>query len=460
MKQIRLNAFVMNSVGHTHQGMWRHPRDRSLDYNDIGYWTGFAQLLERGKFDGMFMADSLGVYDVFGGNHEAAVRSAVMIPKNEPALLVSAMAAVTQHLGFGITFSVMDEVPYTFARKISTLDHITKGRVGWNVVTGFLDSAAKAKGDERQMSHDERYDYAEEFMEVAYRLWEESWEEGAVLRDAASGVFADPAKVHSIRHEGKYFSLDGVHMCEPSPQRTPVIYQAGASPRGLAFAARHAESVFVTGPRVEMVAPRIRRLRAATVAAGRRPEDIVALCSVSVVTAPTDAEAEDKYADYLRYLDRTGGLVRMSGFVGQDFSQLALDEPIKAVSSNGIQSILENLTTGAPDRAWTVGDVGNTLDRGGVQFVVVGSPKTVADELERWVAEADVDGFNLVLPLKPGSIEDFVELVVPELQRRGSYKTEYAPGTLREKLFGGAAHTPAVHPSAKLRAGSARLPAG
>ncbi len=414
MKQIRLNAFVMNSVSHSHQGLWRHPRDHSLDYTDLDYWINFAKLLEHGKFDGIFMADGLGVHDVYGGSHEAAVRRAVMIPKNDPSLLVSAMAAATRHLGFGITFGVMDEAPYLFARKISTLDHLTKGRIGWNVVTGYLESSAKTRGDDRLMDHDDRYAVADEFMEIVYRLWEESWEDRAVLRDVESGIYADPAKVHRIRHEGPYFKLDAVHMAEPSPQRTPVLYQAGTSAKGIEFAARHAECVFVNGSNPSRVGVRVKKLREATAASGRRAEDIQVLVSISVIVAPTDAEAEAKHREYSGYIDYEGSLVRMSGFIGTDLSRLDPDEPIKGIASNGIQSILENLTVGNPNKQWTVRDVANSLDRDGVHPVVVGSPVTVVDALERWVKDADVDGFNLAVSVKPESIADFVALVVPE----------------------------------------------
>jgi alkanesulfonate monooxygenase len=440
----------MNSVSHAYPGLWRHPRDRSLDYSDLTYWIEFARLLERGKFDGIFMADGLGVYDVYGGSAEAAIRRAVMIPKNDPSMLVSAMAAATRHLGFGITFSVADEVPYSFARKVSTLDHLTRGRVGWNIVTGFLESSAKAKGD-RLMDHDERYVLAEEYMNVVYRLWEESWEEGAVVRDVASGIYADPSKVHRIQHEGTYFKLDAVHMSEPSPQRTPVLYQAGTSAKGVEFAGRHAECVFVNGSKPSSVGGRVKKIRDAAVKYGRRPEDIQALMSMTVVVARTDAEAEAKHREYNQYYDPEGGLVRLSGFIGADLSKIDPNEPIKAGSTNAIQSILENLTASTPGRIVTAADMANSLDRFGSNPVIVGSPKTVVDQLQYWVERADVDGFNLSVPIKMESMTDFVELVIPEMQRRGIYKSDYKAGTLREKLFGEGARTPSSHPSAKLR---------
>ena len=247
-KEIRLNAFAMNCVAHQSPGLWTHPRDRTADYNRLPYWIDLARTLERGRFDGLFLADVLGVYDVFGGSPDAALRNATQTPVNDPLLLISAMAAVTENLGFGVTCTLSYEPPYPFARRMSTLDHLTEGRIGWNVVTGYLDSAARGAGKDKQTAHDDRYDVADEYMEVVYKLWEGSWEDDAALRDRARGIFADPSKVHRVRHEGNNYRLDAIHLSEPSPQRTPVLYQAGTSPRGRQFAAQHAECVFMSGP--------------------------------------------------------------------------------------------------------------------------------------------------------------------------------------------------------------------
>jgi long-chain alkane monooxygenase len=247
-REIRLNAFEMNCITHQSPGLWRHPRDRAWQYKDLDYWTDLARILEGGKFDAIFIADVLGVYDVLDGNVDAAARQAAQIPVNDPLQLVPAMATVTRDLGFGLTASVSFEHPYPFARRLSTLDHLTKGRAAWNVVTSYLESGAKNVGLIGQADHDERYEIAEEYLEVCYELWEGSWEDGAVLRDRACGIFVDPAKVHPIRHKGRYFDTPGVHLCEPSPQRTPLLFQAGSSPRGKRFAGKHAECVFVSQP--------------------------------------------------------------------------------------------------------------------------------------------------------------------------------------------------------------------
>jgi alkanesulfonate monooxygenase len=215
MKEIRLNAFEMNCVGHQSPGLWAHPRDRSLNYTDLGYWTGLAKTLERGRFDGIFLADVLGLYDVYGGSPDAALRHAVQVPVNDPLLLIPAMAAATEHLGFGVTCTLSYEPPYTLARRMSTLDHLTRGRAGWNIVTGYLDSAAAGMGLGVQPRHDQRYDIADEYMEVVYKLWEGSWEDGAVQRDRGARVFADPAKIHRIKHAGLFYNVDAIHLSEP-----------------------------------------------------------------------------------------------------------------------------------------------------------------------------------------------------------------------------------------------------
>ena len=191
-REIRLNAFDMNCVGHQSPGLWAHPRDRSWQYKDLEYWVDLAKQLERGKFDGLFIADVLGIYDVYNGSGDAALRQAAQVPVNDPLALVTPMALVTEHLGFGLTASLSFEHPYPFARRLSTLDHLTKGRVGWNIVTSYLESGARNIGQQAQKDHDARYDYADEYLEVVYKLLEGSWEEGAVLSDRERRIFSAP----------------------------------------------------------------------------------------------------------------------------------------------------------------------------------------------------------------------------------------------------------------------------
>ncbi|MBF6214913.1 LLM class flavin-dependent oxidoreductase [Nocardia puris] len=453
-RRIRFNAFDMNCVAHQSPGLWRHPDDRSHRYKELGYWTDLAILLEQGRFDGIFIADVLGTYDVYGGNDLAALRQGAQIPVADPLLLVSAMAAVTEHLGFGITTGTGFEHPYPFARRLSTLDHLTRGRIGWNVVTGYLPSAARNFGADDQLDHDDRYDQADEYLEVLYKLWEGSWEDDAVVRDAASGVYVDPAKVHHIGHSGKHYTVPGVHLSEPSPQRTPVIYQAGASPRGVRFAAENAEAIFVAAPSKRVLAQTVSRIRDALRAAGRDPYAARIYALATIITDATDEAARRKHEEYLSYASVEGGLVFMSGWMGIDLSRYDLDAPIGAVQSNAIQSAVAAFQEFDDDgREWTVRDIGRWAGIGGIGPVFVGSGETVSDRLQEWVADTDVDGFNLAYAITPGTFEDIVRHVVPVLTERGAYAAQYTPGTLRNALFEKGDRLPEEHRGARYRLG-------
>jgi FMN-dependent oxidoreductase (nitrilotriacetate monooxygenase family) len=435
-REIRLNAFDMNCVVHQSAGLWRHPRDRSDKYNSLDYWIEVAEILERGKFDALFIADVLGVYDVFGGNVDAALEEATQIPLNDPVLLIPPMARATKHLGFGVTCTLSFEPPYPFARRMSTLDHLTDGRIGWNIVTGYLNSAAKGVGLDSQNSHDLRYRIADEYMEVMYKLWEGSWEDGAVVRDKKSGIFTRPDKVHKVVHEGEYYRVDAIHLSEPSPQRTPVLYQAGASHAGCEFAAKHAECVFLLGPSKQVVAPRVADIRARALRHGRNPGEIKIFTLMTVITGRTKAEAQAQYHEYRSYISHRGSLTLLAGWTGIDFSKFELDDVIQYIKNDAINSAVEAFTVADPKRKWTMEEIAEFVGIGGMGAIVVGSPESVADQLEGWVRDTDVDGFNLAYAVTPESFSDFVDLVVPELQRRGVYKRDYAPGTLREKLYG------------------------
>ncbi|GJD45501.1 Dimethyl-sulfide monooxygenase [Methylobacterium cerastii] len=449
-KQIRLNAFNMNCVGHINHGLWTHPRDRSAEYNTLRYWTDQAKLLERGLFDGMFIADILGVYDIYGGGIGVTAREAVQLPVNDPTLIVPAMAAVTEHLGFGITLNVFAEAPYTFARRLSTLDHLTGGRVGWNVVTGYLESAHRGRG-EALPAHDRRYDYADEYLEVLYKLWEGSWDDAAVRRDREARVFSDPALIRPVSHRGEFLSVDGYHLCEPSPQRTPVLYQAGASGRGRAFAGRHAECVFISARDKDSAREAVRAIRAEAAAAGRDPQDVKVFIGIAAIPGRTRAEAEDKRAEYMRYASAEAGLAHFSASTGIDFSRYGLDEPISYAPGNAIQSA----TAAAAKRGLTKRDLLSEMGLGGRYAVLTGDAVAIADELQSWVEEGEVDGFNLSRIVVPESFSDFIDVVIPELQDRGLYKTGYAPGSFRNKLFGQGDRLPARHAAQAYRSAAA-----
>jgi FMN-dependent oxidoreductase (nitrilotriacetate monooxygenase family) len=441
MKPLLLNAFAMNTPTHQSPGLWRHPRDRSREFNRLPLWLELAQLWERGLFDAVFLADVLGPYDVYGGDARAAIRSGAQLPAHDPMLLIPAMAAVTRNLGFGVTASLSYEPPYLMARRFSTLDHLTDGRIGWNIVTSYLDSAARALGFPQQRAHDDRYEVAQDYMAAINKLWHESWEPGALLADPARG-YGDPDRVHVVRHESAHLAMEAVHLCQPSPQRSPVLFQAGSSGPGQAFAARHAECVFVSGPTAAVIAPRVARLRQALVYAGRRPDSIRIFALASAVLGATDAEARDKLDDYRAYVDHEGALVLMAGWMGVDWSGYALDQRVRFIENDAGRSAMENFTRADPDRDWTVREVAEHVAIGGAGPVFTGTPGAVADAMAAWAAQTGVDGFNLSYALLPESFEDAVNLLVPELQSRGLFKTAYAPGTLREKLFGSGARHP------------------
>lgn len=450
-RQIRFNAFDMNCVGHQSPGLWAHPRDRSWQYKDLEYWTELAALLERGKFDGLFIADVLGVYDVYRGSVATALHHSTQVPVNDPIQLVPAMALVTKHLGFGLTASTSFEHPYTFARRLSTLDHLTKGRLGWNIVTSYLESGARNLGLAGQVDHDRRYDVADEYLEVCYKLWEGSWEDGAVLRDRDKRVFTDPGKVHPIAHRGRYFDVPGIHLCEPSPQRTPVLYQAGASSRGLAFASGNAECLFVATPSKAVLKKSVADIRRGVAAAGRDPRSVLIFNLQTLIVDETDAKAHAKHDEYRQYVNYDGALALGSGWLGIDFSTYARDEPLRHIRTNAVQSSVDAFSSADPNKVWTVRELADWIGIGGLGPVFVGGPATVADLLEEWVADTDVDGFNLAYAVTPETFEDIVEYLVPELQRRGVYKKDYAEGTLREKLLGEGPRLPLSHPGAGFR---------
>ncbi len=445
-RQMRLNAFDMAAPGHIQQGMWTHPRDTSANYTSLDHWMGLARLLERGLFDGLFLADVLGIYDVHGGSPDAALRGAVQVPLLDPVLTIPAMAAVTTHLGFGVTCNLAYEAPYLMARRMSTLDHLTRGRIGWNIVTGYLDSAARALGYAEQMRHDDRYDLADEYMEAVYALWEGSWADDAVQRDAANRTYTNPARVRRISHRGPQYSLDAIHLCEPSPQRTPVLYQAGASARGRQFAGRHAECVFVNGTNPAVVAALVAQLRAEAA-----PRPILVFAGATVVVGRTEAEARDLLAEYARHADSEGALAHASASLGVDLARFRMDEPVVAAApSNAIRSNAEAMAK-VVGPSWTKRQLLAQSVLGSRQPPIVGDPVQVADALQGWMATADVDGFNLSRTVLPECLDAFIDLVVPELQRHGVYKTAYAAGTYREKLFGAGSRLSALHPAARHR---------
>lgn len=440
----------MNCPSNQSPGLWSHPDNEAHRYTDINYWIEFAKLLEEAQFDSVFLADVLGPYDVYEGKRDASLQQAVQSPINDPLLIVPAMAAVTKKLSFGVTASVTHDHPYTFARRMSTLDHLTKGRVGWNVVTSYLKSAALNMGLAEQIGHDERYSIAEEYLDVCYKLWEQSWDEDAVVRDTKRKMYVDPDKVHDIQHKGKYFTVPGAHLCEPSPQRTPVIFQAGLSPKGSALAAEHAEGVYVSMPTTGIARKFVDKIRSQAEQFGRKGSDIKVYSLFTPIVGRTQAEAEAKYEDYKKHISIEGALSLFSGWTGIDLSEYDLDEDLQFVENDSMRSRVEIFTKVDPDKKWTIREIAEFVGIGGIGPVVVGTPEKIVDEMERWVNEADVDGFNITYAIKPGSFKDFAELVTPVLQERGliRQKGDVQESTMRGNLFG-TDRLPVNHPGKK-----------
>ncbi|MFB9279827.1 LLM class flavin-dependent oxidoreductase [Cohnella cellulosilytica] len=452
-KRIIMNAFDMNAAMHNSHGLWKHPDNERHRYTDLDYWADIARLLERGKFDALFLADVVGIYDVYRQSRDPAIRDGVQVPLNDPALIVPAMASVTEHLSFAVTVTTTYEHPYAHARRFSTLDHLTGGRIAWNIVTSYLPNAALNYGLDRMIKHDDRYDLADEFLEVAYKLWEGSWEDDAVVRDAERGVYAEPGKVRRIDHEGRFFRVPGPHLSEPSLQRTPVLYQAGSSERGRAFAAKHAECVFVGGNSKESLKFNIQDIRDKAERLGRDPQSIKMFTGLNVVVGETEEEAERKLGEYAALWSREAALAQFGGSSGYDLSAYDPDSYLEYRATDHGQSRAAQFTKNVPGKL----KVGEVMDRigslkarqGGLR---AGTPKDIVDYMQEQVEETGLDGFNLAHLITPGSLREFVDLVVPELQSRGLYKRDYEPGTLREKLFGpGRRRLPDNHPAARYR---------
>lgn len=439
-KRLIVNAFVEMCSGHQSPGLWRHPDDQSSRFTDVEHWVELAKLLEEAKFHGIFIADVLGGYDVYKKSLEPAITTGAQWPVNEPLSVVPAMAAATKNIGFGVTVSTTYEQPYHLARRLSTVDHLTKGRLGWNIVTSYLDSAARNLGRTEQPAHDDRYAQAEEYMRVMYKLFQASWRDDAVILDKARGIYTDPNLVREINHEGKFFTVPGPHIVAPSPQRTPLLLQAGTSRAGKQFAAQHAEAIFVSAHAPSVCAKNIAEIRElAKTQYGRDPQSIKVLALVTPILGKTEEEAQAKLADYRHYASHDGALALFGGWTGMDLSQYGDDEELRQVESNAVRSTVEAYARFSPQNSkWTKHTVAEHVSIGGNGPIFVGTAEQVADGLEKWIEEADVDGFNFAYALFPQSFKDIIDLLLPELRRRGLFWDDYAVpgGTYRENFYG------------------------
>ncbi|KAI5923600.1 HK97 family phage prohead protease [Camillea tinctor] len=442
-KHILINAFDMSTVGHLSPGQWKNPVDKSATKRDLNYWIELAKLLERGGVNALFLADTYGGYDTYENSLDNCIRRAAQWPITDPSIPITAMAAVTRNLTFAITASTSFEPPFLLAKRFSTLDHFTRGRIGWNIVTSWKKAAFKAIGLDSPIEHDERYRQADEYLRVLYKLWEGSWADDAVSPDPANDSYADPDKIRTINHQGKYFKLNSRHIVDPSPQRTPFLFQAGTSAAGSEFASAHAEAIFVSSHSPKVLRPKVENIRNLAAKQGRDPRSIKFFATFTPILGRTDEEARAKYEELKKYTSVIGGLVLVSGWTGIDLSKLPLDQEITAadsVEAHKVHSILESFTTTSEKiPKWTPRVIAERASIGGLGPVSIGSPQTVADELEKWIIEGDLDGFNIGYVTTPGSFEDLVDLLIPELRRRGIYPD--LPGenevyTAREKVYG------------------------
>lgn len=430
-RRLLLSAFTGVGLPNHGPGLWWHPDGGRIDHNDLDAWLALARTIEQGGFDMLFLADSVGTYDVYRGSRDQSVIDAIGIPSNDPSVIISALASVTTRLGLTFTSSTLQEHPFNLARKLSTLDHLTAGRVGWNIVTGYADGAARNFGLDGVGDHDSRYAQAEEYVEVAYRLWEDSWEDGAVLRDGARRIYADPQRVHAIDHHGQHFRVAGPHLPEPSPQRTPLLFQAGASNAGRAFAARHAEGVFLIAYDPAGAHAHIADVRARALAAGRRADDLRFFQGLWFVIGSTEEEARRRESELLDWVSIGGVVADLSGKLGVDLAGIDLDRPVGDLRVSGVQGIIDGLGERSGGHNGTFRDLIFHL----LGARIVGTPERIARELERW-QDAGVDGINVMDVPAHGAFSAFAEHVVPVLRERGQLPGEQEAGTLRSQLFG------------------------
>jgi FMN-dependent oxidoreductase (nitrilotriacetate monooxygenase family) len=446
MKPITLGAFEINQVNLTSQGMWAHPDQTTHRYKELGYWVDLARLLERGSFDFIFLADSYGYPHMGGVTRPVVLEQAVEVPNNDPMMPISAMAAATTDLSFVVTASTTFEHPYANARRLATLDHLTGGRLGWNVVTTSMAVVSELFG-KVPVEHDERYAVAQDFLDLSYRLFETSWEDGAVLVDKDRRIYADPARVHQVHHEGPYFRCDGYFDSEPSPQRTPVLFQAGASETGRAFGAANAEVVFLHGRDTAMLRDQVGDIRARTLAQGRPADTIKAVAGISVLTANSRREAERRLDDYLDWVNPAAARAYFGALTGIDLDELDPDASFSTLTTQGSRTQVERYKHEKVREA-----TADFIRHGMRELILLGTPGEVADQMAELVEQTDLDGFLYTPFVTPGSYQEFADDVVPALRARGLLRETTGPTTLRERLFpGGTGRLPSEHPAGRLR---------
>lgn len=430
MKKLRFGLFENAQTNDSGTATWRHPDSERHMFDTLDYWVNVARICEDAKFDFLFLADAWGWADVKGTRPDICTTEGLDLPRLDPAIVGAALISATERLGIVMTGSTLVEPPYAFARRMQTLDHLSKGRIGWNVVTTGTAETAVAAFGMPMVAHDERYDMADDFMSLCYKLFEGAWERGALERDK-QGRYADPAKVHRISHEGPYFRSHGYGNASYSPQGTPVLFQAGSSGRGTQFGGKHGECIFLGGGTTEKLAGQVKALRAEAVANGRAPDSIKVMSAISCVVAATEEEAKRKYAEILAAQTPEVAVASYAWFTGLDLSSY---DPATKMSDLHTE-LSQTQIARFGDK--TVGDVLKDWHAHGVRTnPFVGTPEQMADIMCEMAEGADLDGFLFTPVIQPTSTIDFVEQVMPILRARGVAATEYEGDSLRERLVG------------------------
>lgn len=433
MKQIHLAGFLLASqVVHSH-AVWRHPRTE-LNFLEPEYYQNIARILERGKFDLVFFADSLTMPDTYGGNFSESLKyGAQGALRLDPLILATAMAVVTKHIGIGVTRSTTYYQPYDLARGFATLDHISRGRAAWNVVTSSRASEAGNFGYDQHLEHDLRYDRADEFLEVTTKLWG-SWEKDALILDKENGIFADPAKVNYVNHVGQWLKSRGPLTVPRSPQGRPVIIQAGASNKGKEFAAKWAELIFEISPTPAGMKSYYQDVKTRMAKYGRDPDTCKILPAVMPLVGETETIAKEKQAFHNELVHPMAGLLTMSNHLNVDLAQYSLDEAVEKLEPQDYQKLLGVVQRLSVDETIKLRDLGKIYGRSLSVPQIVGNPIQVADKLADLFLDNTGDGFVISPAYLPGAFDEFVDLVIPELQKRGLFRKEYTGNTLKNSL--------------------------
>jgi FMN-dependent oxidoreductase (nitrilotriacetate monooxygenase family) len=423
---------LLASANGSHAASWLHPSSVAKGSNNVDHYRYMAQTAERGKFDLFFIADTPAARTE---KLEAYARFPMFMNVFEPVTVLSALAGATSRIGLGGTVSTSFSEPYNVARQFASLDHISAGRAGWNVVTSANDFAARNFGHAKLAPHAERYERAREFVQVVQALWD-TWEDDAFIRDRERGLFFDPAKQHPVSHQGKFFKVDGALNIARTPQGQPVIIQAGASDTGKELAAETAEVVFASDSEVERAVSFYADLKGRMAKYNRSPDQLKVLSGMPVVIAETDQEAEDLYQELQALIHPDVGRLRLGMDLETDLSDLPLDEPVPEdripKTSNLHKMYFDRIVEMIRRDKLTLRQMYLRYERG--NRTLRGSVKTVADHMEHWFRAGASDGFMLNFPILPLGLERFVDQVVPELQRRGLFRQDYAGATLRENL--------------------------